>query len=92
MTKQWYYMAIKLGHQGPKKFLDVETFVWVRNPLEAITIYKKMGGIKNKYIPDIRPLNSEESLELEKKILEDGLSLDDARKKWYTSTQEYKWW
>jgi len=92
VDKQWYHMRAQLGHQGTGRSLDVDIYVWVRDPIEAIIKYKKMGGIKKNRTPNIAPLSSEESQKLEQMILEDRLLLKSAKRKWYTSSKEYKWW
>ena len=91
-NRRWYHVMAQLGHQGAGRSLEVYIYVWVKDPLEAMFKYKKMGGIKKSRIPNITPLSSDDSQELEHMILEDGLSLRDAKRKWYTSSEEYRWW
>ncbi|MEK6811304.1 MAG: hypothetical protein AABX96_02220 [Nanoarchaeota archaeon] len=91
-NRQWYWVMAQLGHQGAGRSLDVDVYVWVKNPLEAMIKYRRMGGIKKHRMPNIFPLSSEKSHKLEIKILEDGLSLEKAKRKWYTSSKEYRWW
>ena len=79
-----------MGHQGSGRSLDVDIYVWVKNPIEAIIKYKKMGGIQKHRTPNIIPLSLEKSAELEQMILSDGLSLTDAKRKWYTPSDVYK--
>ena len=91
-NRQWYHIVAQLGHQGAGKSLDVDIYVWVKDPLEAMIKYKKMGGIQKSKTPNVIPLSQEESHNLEQMISVDGLPLRKAKRKWYTSSEEYKWW
>ncbi len=91
-NKQWYNLLAQLGHQGARRNLLVNLYVWAENPLEVMKKYKKMGGIKKSRTPNIKALSNEESYELEEKILQCGLSMESAKRKWYTDSEHYKWW
>ena len=90
--KQWYHVVAQFGHQGAGKSLEVDIYVWVKDAPEAMIKYKRMGGLKKRRTPNIAPLSSEESKELEQMILEDGLLLIAAKRKGYTSSEEYRLW
>jgi len=90
--RNWYRMNMYLGHQGAGDSIDIAVYVWVKDPFDALKKMKHMGGIKRSKIFDVIPLDTGECAELEQIILNDGLSLTKAKKKWYTSCEEYKWW
>ena len=93
MENRWHCIEATLAHQGAGKFYHIPIYVWVKDPIKAIDKYKYMRGLKKRNVPPVRPIViDEERKKLEQMIVEDGLSLQEAKEKWYTTAEEYKWW
>ena len=92
MDEQWYKVIGEQGHQGAGRSSEVVIYFWTRDALEARNRYGKFSGIKKGKILSATRVNEEKVPELEAQMVEDGLSLKEAKERWYTQNKEYVRW
>ena len=81
--KKWYKVTVGIAHQGSGKYRDTTNYIYANNIGEAFQRFKRMPGVKRSRTPNIEPLNDEESVELERRIIVNGINLQRARDKYY---------
>lgn len=81
---QWYELNVCRAHNGTCTFYDTTAYVFAANVCEVLNRYRRMPGLKKKKLKKIAPLSEKESLELEKRIADEGpISLSKAKRTWY---------
>ena len=76
----WYKITARETHCVGNKGFQV-IYMWDENITRVLNRYKKLGGVPRSKLPEIRPLNPEESSLLEKAIVEErDLKLEKAKK------------
>ena len=88
--KHWHRVTVYRGHIGTGRNECVTAYVYAEDAVEVLKRYHIMPGVR-KYpriynFPNIFQLSQDESMELEKRIIDEGrISLDKAKKTWYYS-------
>ncbi|MEK6917719.1 MAG: hypothetical protein AABW51_02115 [Nanoarchaeota archaeon] len=77
----WYKIVCKECHQGAGNRQTQELYAFSPDVIGAIKKYRHTGGVPHNRIPEIRPLNEEESSFLEGKLIEAGRNLGKTKSK-----------
>jgi len=89
MTAQWYKVNVYRAHIGSGRRETKTAYIFAEDISKVLDRYKTMPGVKrslvkNTSFPNITSLSENDSIELEKRIIEEGrIKLSTARRTWY---------
>jgi len=89
-VRHWYKIRTLYGHVGAGRSLDANIYIWAENVIEVLDKYRVVGGVKRSKTPSITALTQQESIEFEKRILEEKRSLKNAKRRCYKTRSEYR--
>jgi len=88
--EHWHKVTVYRGHIGAGRNECVTAYIYAENAGKVFERYKTMPGVKRNprggNFPNIFRLSQDESMELEKRIIDEGrILLNEAKRTWYYS-------
>ncbi len=88
MKKQWYEAKVLRAHLSTSKYCKIKVYIFAKDITEVLGVIKVLPGTKKSLLspifPDVKKLSEQESINLEKKILnERRISIGRAKREWY---------